>query len=596
MESRRGKAFGSSALLLLGLTLVLTFSIAGPLAADPVDTEQNLEADEGVGFCGTEAIWERTAAALKIDPDACGTNGPCDLPGTRDEWIPDAGDSIIWLRVMIHVMCNDDGSNPAASPTTVASQIAELNRDYLPSRIQFSYQWRYVYDTRYRSLTDPELNQMKALYAIDPQSQINIYVGYVEGSYSYGTFPWDPNSQTNYGGIVMTTPHFVGSNSTISHEMGHCLGLWHTHHGVSEVSQCSDCWERADGENGDATGDFCSDTRPTPTNYSCNQPGGSDPCSGVSWNPTDVENFMGYSGSFCWSEFSQQQKGRVYCWLFNRLDTWLCDSAIDADGDGIGDLCDNCETTSNPSQADADVDGVGDSCDDCTDSDGDGYGNPGFANVSCPSEDNCPNAPNADQSDVDTDGIGDACDNCPDVYNPYQFDENDDGVGDLCDGNLHIISYYPPDGFLNVPYDYALEAVGGVGPYHWNLLGGDLPFGCVFNGGTVGTVIGTPTWKATYFFNVELVDSDSPAKKDTLSMSITIADPPYVCGDADQNGIINISDAVALIGYIFGAGPAPNPLISGDCDCNSLVNISDAVYVVSYIFGSGPAPCDNCTL
>jgi hypothetical protein len=70
--------------------------------------------------------------------------------------------------------------------------------------------------------------------------------------------------------------------------------------------------------------------------------------------------------------------------------------------------------------------------------------------------------------------------------------------------------------------------------------------------------------------------------------------PSYVCGDADGNGIINISDAVYLISYIFGGGPAPEPVVSGDADCNQIVNISDAVYLIAYIFGGGPAPCETC--
>lgn len=68
----------------------------------------------------------------------------------------------------------------------------------------------------------------------------------------------------------------------------------------------------------------------------------------------------------------------------------------------------------------------------------------------------------------------------------------------------------------------------------------------------------------------------------------------FICGDADGNAIVNISDAVYLIAYIFGGGPAPVPLLAGDADCNSIVNISDAVYLIAYIFGGGPAPCDSC--
>jgi hypothetical protein len=68
----------------------------------------------------------------------------------------------------------------------------------------------------------------------------------------------------------------------------------------------------------------------------------------------------------------------------------------------------------------------------------------------------------------------------------------------------------------------------------------------------------------------------------------------FVCGDADGNGIVNISDAVYLISYIFGGGPAPLPDSAGDADCNGIVNISDAVYLIAYIFGGGPAPCSSC--
>jgi hypothetical protein len=68
----------------------------------------------------------------------------------------------------------------------------------------------------------------------------------------------------------------------------------------------------------------------------------------------------------------------------------------------------------------------------------------------------------------------------------------------------------------------------------------------------------------------------------------------FVCGDADGNGIVNISDAVYLIAYIFGGGPPPDPLLSGDVNCDEIANISDGVYLIAYIFGGGPAPCAEC--
>jgi hypothetical protein len=63
---------------------------------------------------------------------------------------------------------------------------------------------------------------------------------------------------------------------------------------------------------------------------------------------------------------------------------------------------------------DADGDGTFDFCDTCTDSDGDGYGDPGFVMNLC-ATDNCPDDFNPDQTDSDKDGLGDACDapQCP---------------------------------------------------------------------------------------------------------------------------------------------------------------------------------------
>ena len=84
----------------------------------------------------------------------------------------------------------------------------------------------------------------------------------------------------------------------------------------------------------------------------------------------------------------------------------------DSDGDEIGDVCDNCPNNANANQEDTDSDYLGDVCDECTDTDKDGYGNPGFLLNTCP-EDNCPTTANPNQEDnypPQGNGIGDACD------------------------------------------------------------------------------------------------------------------------------------------------------------------------------------------
>ncbi len=80
----------------------------------------------------------------------------------------------------------------------------------------------------------------------------------------------------------------------------------------------------------------------------------------------------------------------------------------DGDADGVGDAWDNCPGVSNSDQLDADGDGLGDVCDNCTDTDHDGFGNPGYPANTC-TVDNCPTLSNPGQEDQDGDGIGDAC-------------------------------------------------------------------------------------------------------------------------------------------------------------------------------------------
>jgi len=96
----------------------------------------------------------------------------------------------------------------------------------------------------------------------------------------------------------------------------------------------------------------------------------------------------------------------------------------DFDCDGIFDNDDNCLDDDNPNQEDADGDGGGDVCDECTDIDGDGYGDPGFPDNTC-SLDNCPDDYNPDQDDYDGDGMGDSCD----------LDDDNDGITDQVEGD-----------------------------------------------------------------------------------------------------------------------------------------------------------------
>jgi aminopeptidase N len=150
-----------------------------------------------------------------------------------------------------------------------------------------------------------------------------------------------------------------------------------------------------------------------------------------------------------------------------------------------------------------------------------------------------------------------------------------------------------PSGVKNIPYSQTLQVVGGKAPYHWRVLGGDLPYGLDFDT-TTATLFGTPNYPATFYFTIEATDSDLPPVSDVRNYAVTIDKNLSMCGDANSSAAVDISDAVTLVAYIFTGGPAPDPLSNGDPSCDGSVDISDAVYLIAYIFTGGPAPCANC--
>ncbi|MBW2194768.1 MAG: thrombospondin type 3 repeat-containing protein [Deltaproteobacteria bacterium] len=84
-----------------------------------------------------------------------------------------------------------------------------------------------------------------------------------------------------------------------------------------------------------------------------------------------------------------------------------------------------------------------------SDSDGDGIGD---------MSDNCPSTPNPDQLETDGDGLGDLCDNCPYQPNADQADADGDGIGDVCEGEQNLpVSPTPSDGATGVNVIITLE-------------------------------------------------------------------------------------------------------------------------------------------
>lgn len=70
------------------------------------------------------------------------------------------------------------------------------------------------------------------------------------------------------------------------------------------------------------------------------------------------------------------------------------------------------------------------------------------------------------------------------------------------------------------------------------------------------------------------------------------AKPKFHRGDSDQNGQLQLTDAVRILGYLFLGAAAPTCFDAADADDNGQVQLTDAVRILNYLFigGAPPAP------
>src|SRR5262249_53589205 len=69
------------------------------------------------------------------------------------------------------------------------------------------------------------------------------------------------------------------------------------------------------------------------------------------------------------------------------------------------------------------------------------------------------------------------------------------------------------------------------------------------------------------------------------------AGPPFVRGDVNADGEVDLSDAVRVLRHLFlGQPPSLECEKSADADGGGKVDLADIVHLLSYLFLSGPPP------
>jgi len=228
------------------------------------------------------------------------------------------------LKVFVHVIANDDGTNVAAGDSSVMRQVQNMRDFYAPHGICFIL-------AGYEQINSTDLNTHNSsteesdLTPFLIPGLMNIFVHRAlsndEGSLN-GTAYSIPNY---YLSIVASAVTSISNRSTMSHEMGHDLGLYHTfqsrqsddetiRENVARSGSCKNC---------DVEGDLICDTQAdreldddeidevtcayiNSLNDACN--------TAMVMEPT---NIMTYGRRSCRNHFTVQQGNRAEFFILN---------------------------------------------------------------------------------------------------------------------------------------------------------------------------------------------------------------------------------------------------------------------------------------
>ncbi|MCC7244533.1 MAG: zinc-dependent metalloprotease [Saprospiraceae bacterium] len=275
----------------------------------------NLMAQNAQGFCGTEM------SDPPILPPPVGTSSI--------DCYPEVAGPLI-VRIKPHVIRTSAGTG-GQSEGAIRNAIAKMRANYAPFDIYFfeveDCVISTVDDDQYfysDVLSNDILNNLESQYGDD--NQIDIFFFPEEYLLNWQGLSLGPNGSTLAIGGEYITVYFLSviESNTLSHEMGHSLGLYHTFQNVTDGSLDCSCENLLNQNPLDDyccnCGDLVCDTRYYPVGIvpfvdpddcsftgSYTLPG----CNNVVVTNPMVDNIMNYTAPECATEFTPGQVARM---------------------------------------------------------------------------------------------------------------------------------------------------------------------------------------------------------------------------------------------------------------------------------------------
>jgi hypothetical protein len=214
------------------------------------------------------------------------------------------------FRVYFYIVADDNGSNAAATPAQVLSEYQQLVADFAPNNWCFAYMGlRFINSTNINNNINCDVPASYA--ALNPWLVPNCITIFYQRTLL-------ANSGGVYGGNAYVIPNTfcsiatgnIGVARTISHEVGHCLGLRHTFEAISGL-------ENINGNNCGTAGDLVCDTPADPfgrgacfSNNGCAYNGNCVDGNGANNFSPPYNNIMSYWGTNAGCNVNQFTSGQ----------------------------------------------------------------------------------------------------------------------------------------------------------------------------------------------------------------------------------------------------------------------------------------------